>query len=163
MARASSTPARRRFNTLQRVVLPTDKDPEALALYIDAETWGEVDGRPVRLTDENRIDDVLGRQKFRVRAGKRVSFGTYFNAFPAGYWQRWTSIPSVRLSIKTSGRGEILIYRSNALGVAAHIDSATVSGKGETTTFDLPLDAFIDGGWYWFDLVAGAHRSIKDA
>ena len=103
---------------------------------------------------ERHIEDILGRQRLRVRAGSEVSFASYFNAFPAAYWQRWTSIPSVTLSIRTSGPGTVLLYRSNARGVIQRIDSATVTKK-DTTTFELPLTNFIDGGWYWFDLIAG--------
>ena len=132
-----------RTTTLQRVVLPLQNDPEVLALYLDADA---------------HIEDVLGRQKLRVRAGSHVSFASYFNAFPAAYWQRWTAIDTVTLSIRTSGAGTVLLYRSNARGVIQRIDSAELGGvktAKQTTTFDLPLTNFIDGGWYWFDLLAG--------
>jgi galactofuranosylgalactofuranosylrhamnosyl-N-acetylglucosaminyl-diphospho-decaprenol beta-1,5/1,6-galactofuranosyltransferase len=155
MARSNATPKSAGVTTLHRVVLPIEADPEVLALYIDADNWGDVAGKPVRLSDNNHIEDVLGRQKLRIRAGSEVSFASYFNAFPAAYWQRWTSIPSVTLNITTSGSGTVLLYRSNARGVIQRIDSASVSTKSKVTTFELPLTNFIDGGWYWFDLIAG--------
>ncbi len=36
-----------------------------------------------------------------VRPGRRISFATYFNAFPASYWRRWTVVESVRLTVAT--------------------------------------------------------------
>ena len=132
-----------RTTTLQRVVLPLQRDPEVLALYLDADA---------------SLSDVLGRQKLRIRANEQVSFASYFNAFPAAYWQRWTAITSVTLTIRTSGAGHVLLYRSNARGVIQRIDSAQLgAGKTskDTTIFTLPLTTFIDGGWYWFDLLAG--------
>jgi galactofuranosylgalactofuranosylrhamnosyl-N-acetylglucosaminyl-diphospho-decaprenol beta-1,5/1,6-galactofuranosyltransferase len=148
------------LTTLQRVVLPSEADPEVFALYLDADNWGEIAGRSVRLSDESHVDDVLGRQKLRIRPGKHVSFASYFNAFPAGYWQRWTSITSVLLTVRTSGPGNVLLYRSNARGIPQRIDSRVVTGKNQSITFDLPLTNFIDGGWYWFDLIAGTEELV---
>src|SRR5262249_4694526 len=39
--------------------------------------------------------DASVRQSALIAAGRRVSFGTYFNAFPASYWRRWTTVESV--------------------------------------------------------------------
>ena len=119
--------AKQTWHTLQRVVLPAEADPEVLALYLDAANWGEIAGRSVRLSDESHVDDVLGRQKLRVRAGNDVSFASYFNAFPAAYWQRWTSIPTVRLSVRTSGPGTVLLYRSNARGIPQRQSTSSFS------------------------------------
>ena len=154
MPAARPEPQMSTSHVVQRVVLPTEADPEVLALYIDGDSWGTIAGKPVRLSNNNHIEDVLGRQRLRVRAGQDVSFASYFNAFPAAYWQRWTSIPQVTLTIRTSGPGTILVYRSNARGVTQRINSAQVSGKA-VSEFALPLTNFIDGGWYWFDLIAG--------
>ena len=162
MARATSVSSRPSATTLHRVVLPLEADPEVLALYIDGDTWGVVEGKAIRLTNNNHVEDVLGRQKLRVRAGSDISFASYFNAFPAAYWQRWTSIPAVTLTIRTSGVGTVLLYRSNARGVVQRIDSASLTKKAEVTTFELPLTNFIDGGWYWFDLIAGTDDLIFD-
>ncbi|UOR02259.1 glycosyltransferase [Leucobacter allii] len=140
--------------TLQNVVFPIAKDPDVLPLYADAETWTTVRGRPVRLTQNAHIDNVLSRSSSRVRAGHRVSYASYFNAFPAAYWQRWTVVDRVRLTLRTEGPGTIIVYRSNASGVQQRVDSRPVSGS-EESVFELPLASFNDGGWYWFDLIAG--------
>lgn len=139
--------------TLQNIVFPLDKDPDVLPLYADAETWSRIGGRDVRLSQNAHIDNVLSRSSVRVREGKRVSYASYFNGFPASYWQRWTVVDEVRLTLRTQGPGTIIVYRSNAGGVQQRVDSRSVTGSSETS-FDLPLRSFTDGGWYWFDLIA---------
>ena len=139
--------------TLQNVVFPIAKDPDVLPLYADAEIWSKVGGKQVRLSQNAHIDNVLSRSSARVRAGHRVSFASYFNAFPAAYWQRWTVVDGVRLTLRTDGPGTIIVYRSNASGVQQRVDSREVSGSAESV-FELPLTMFSDGGWYWFDLIA---------
>ena len=86
--------------------------------------------------------------------GQRASFATYFNAFPAGYWRRWTVVDSVTLRVWTRGEGTLIVYRSTARGATARVGSYPLSGDTERAV-DLPLKGFGDGGWYWFDLVAG--------
>lgn len=140
--------------TLQNVVFPQSGDPDVLPLYADPEVWSTVNGEAVRLSNVSNIDNVLSRSSARVRAGRRVSFGTYFNAFPASYWQRWTVVESVSLRIRTSGSGTVIVYRSNAAGQQQRVEARPVSGI-EDSRFDLPLKSFGDGGWYWFDLIAG--------
>ena len=86
---------------------------------------------------------------------RRITFGTYFNAFPASYWRRWTTEQSVRLVASISGQGSLIVYRSTAKGHVQRVDAAAVNSDSETTVeFDLPLKPFIDGGWYWFDIEA---------
>lgn len=141
--------------TLQNVVFPdVGGDPDVLPLYLDPEIWTRIDGRPVRLSNLATLESVISRSSTRVRAGERASFGTYFNAFPASYWQRWTVVKSVRLTLRTEGQGTVLVYRTNSNGQQQRVASRAVRGPQESQ-FELPLTAFGDGGWYWFDLVAG--------
>ncbi|WP_336660610.1 glycosyltransferase [Leucobacter sp. USHLN153] len=144
---------------LQNVVFPVANDPDVLPLYADAETWTTVRKQPVRLSENAHIDNVLSRESLRVRSGQRVSFGSYFNAFPASYWQRWTVVDQVQLELRTSGPGTVIVYRSNPSGVSQRVDSRAVLGEA-TTTFDLPLRSFSDGGWYWFDLSASTEDLV---
>ncbi|WP_053386842.1 glycosyltransferase [Leucobacter japonicus] len=146
---------------LQNVVFPVAKDPDVLPLYADAETWTTVRSKPVRLSENAHIDNVLSRESTRVRSGNRVSFASYFNAFPASYWQRWTVVDQVQLELRTTGPGTIIVYRSNASGVQQRVDSRSVTGEA-TSTFDLSLRSFSDGGWYWFDLIASTEDLVLD-
>jgi galactofuranosylgalactofuranosylrhamnosyl-N-acetylglucosaminyl-diphospho-decaprenol beta-1,5/1,6-galactofuranosyltransferase len=94
-----------------------------------------------------------------VRPERRLTFGTYFNAFPAGYWRRWTDFESVRLIVKMKGQGSIIVYRSTSKGHVLRAEASMIdSPTTETLVFDLSLKPFIDGGWYWFDIEAGDHE-----
>lgn len=92
---------------------------------------------------------------------RRLTFGTYFNAFPAGYWRRWTHFSSVRLQVTVRGEGALTVYRSTAKGHVQRADGVTFDDAEATTySFDLPLKPFIDGGWYWFDVEAGEQEAM---
>ncbi|MGX1701293.1 glycosyltransferase [Microbacterium sp. NPDC055357] len=138
---------------LQNVVFPTDRDPDLLPLYVDPETWSVIDEEPVRVSSRAQLGNILDRTTARIVAGRRVSFGTYFNAFPASYWQHWTSVRQVALTVRTVGDATILVYRSNGSGVRQRIETREVVGT-ETSRFDLVLDQYSDGGFIWFDIVA---------
>jgi galactofuranosylgalactofuranosylrhamnosyl-N-acetylglucosaminyl-diphospho-decaprenol beta-1,5/1,6-galactofuranosyltransferase len=100
-------------------------------------------------------DAGLRRSAF-ITGGRRVSFATYFNAFPASYWKRWTTVDSVTLRIRLAGESTIVLYRSTARGHSHPVETINVqSDEPETIERTLPLTPFIDGGWYWFDIVAG--------
>ncbi len=104
-------------HVLQNVVFPLDRDPDLLPLYADPETWSLVDDKTVRMSSRAHLGNILGRRSARVLSGRRVSLGTYFNAFPASYWQHWTTVREVRLTVRTVGPATILVYRSNGSGV----------------------------------------------
>ncbi|WP_261166396.1 glycosyltransferase [Microbacterium sp. Marseille-Q6965] len=143
------------MHVLQNVVFPLDRDPDLLPLYLDADTWSVIDEKPVRVSNQAHLSDVLDRRRLRIRPGRRMSFASYFNAFPASYWQHWTSIRSVRLTVRTSGVCTVLVYRSNGGGATQRVDFAEVTGDAETH-FDLALTQFSDGGWLWFDIASDA-------
>ena len=149
---------------LARVVFPTDGDLDVLPLYVDGQQV------PVAVEEGTAVlpvpydqnpDQVLGRRSYRIGHGERVSFATYFNAFPAGYWRRWTSLASIRLRVRTTGPGTLVVYRSSARGTTARVTSRHLDGSAEELV-PLPLDTFADGGWYWFDLVAGPGELVLD-
>ena len=152
------------WRVVNRVVFPVDGDDDTLRLYLDrtrgAATAGggrgdDAEGSTEIVVDGTTAgsDDVRGRRSLNVEAGTRVSLGTYFNAFPASYWRRWTVAEAVRLTVRMQGDATIVVYRSNARGHGQRVESRRVS-DGEAT-FDLPLKTFGDGGWYWFDVAAG--------
>jgi galactofuranosylgalactofuranosylrhamnosyl-N-acetylglucosaminyl-diphospho-decaprenol beta-1,5/1,6-galactofuranosyltransferase len=100
------------------------------------------------------------RRSAVISEGRRVSFATYFNAFPASYWRRWSTVDSVTLRIRLAGESTIVLYRSTARGFSYPVETINVSSdEPETIERTLPLTPFIDGGWYWFDIVAGPRGS----
>jgi len=166
---------------LQRVVLPADRDMDVLPLYVDRDkaqldlSFGNLRGTTRELADTmSRVatasDDhaqpqaILGRHRLQVSGGERVSFGTYFNAFPASYWRMWTVGSDVTLTVKVTGRDAIVIvYRSMPDGRSQRVDSRSVDDASSAEfSFDLPLQPFADGGWYWFDLAAGSEDVVLE-
>jgi len=167
---------------LQRQIMPLDRDFDVFALYVDAEEAHldadkyEIGGNRAAKDLNNAAirqststgrgihpDQIESRTALRVRSGERLSLGTYFNAFPASYWRRWTVVDTtVRLSVEVTGSGATLIvYRSLANGRSQRVDSATTGSESSGTfEFDLTLKPFVDGGWYWYDVVAGDDDAV---
>ncbi|MDO5662436.1 MAG: glycosyltransferase, partial [Brachybacterium sp.] len=158
---------------LQRMIMPLQPTPDIVPLYIEqqsARTAATSTGlglgsssleatssqgpAAVQATEHVGSEELDNRYSVTVPAHGLRSLGTYFNAFPASYWRRWTPVRQVRLRLETIGRAQIVVYRSNARGNIQRQDFANVVGSA-ATVFDLPLTAFGDGGWYWFDVHAG--------
>ena len=166
------------FRVVQRTIMRPDQELDVRPLYlggVSSFTGGESTSRQSGGTFENETTSASEAQESyepdRGMSGygqitksgsatatpeRRLTFGTYFNAFPASYWRRWTDFSSVRLIVKMQGEGSIIVYRSTSKGHVLRAESATIdSATTETMEFDLSLDPFIDGGWYWFDIEAG--------
>ncbi|WP_336856742.1 glycosyltransferase [Sinomonas albida] len=163
----------RRWKPLQRVILPYDGQTDVVPLYVDAGTANGIrlveDDTAYRVPKaradklnlvsssaaEAHYEDFLSRDAMTVRPGQHISFGTYFNAFPASYWRRWTSVRQIRLVVTTRGQGTVVVYKTNARGSIQRVSDRRVDGEA-TATFELTLKPFGDGGWYWFDLNASS-------
>ena len=164
--------------------MPLDRDFDVFALYVDPEDVAldadkyEVGGSRAAKDLNNAAirqstttgraihpEQIESRTALRVKSGERLSFGTYFNAFPASYWRRWTVVSDVRLTVDVSGRGAtVVVYRSMANGRSQRVTSASTEGEAKGTfVFDLPLKPFIDGGWYWYNVVAGDDDAVVES
>ena len=168
------------WTALQRVILPSADQTDTIPLYVDAGTASGIRlrendelARTPKLPEEKlqmfssggrepHFEDLLTRSSMRVRSGEQISFGTYFNAFPASYWRRWTSVRDIRLVVKTNGSGTVSVYKSNARGSVQRVDGRHVEGKA-TSVFELSLKPFGDGGWYWFDLAASSQELLLES
>lgn len=169
---------------LQRQIFPLDKDTGVFPLYVDLEEAKldtdrhEVGGNKAakdlnnaairQSTSTGRMlhpDQIVSRTSLRVEAGQFISFGTYFNAFPASYWRRWTIVESVALTVKVAGLGStVTVYKSMARGHSQRVESVTVTESGTVeVSFDLTLKPFVDGGWYWYDVVAGDEAAVVES
>lgn len=140
---------------LQRIVLPRAEDPlDVRPLYMD-----EPEASAHSAT-------VLSRRSVRVAAHSKVSFASYFNAFPASYWKRWTRVDEVVLRMKVRGEGRLDVYRSKPNGHSVHLEGTPVSGSKSWRwlEFRVALTPFEDGGWIWFDVVTNdAELEIDEA
>ena len=90
---------------LQRIILPRAGEP--------------LDVRSLYLTEaptNARRAHSAGRTTLAVGADSEVSFATYFNAFAAAYWRRWTILDEVVLRLTVRGAGRVDLYRSKIDG-----------------------------------------------
>lgn len=132
--------------TVQRVIAPRSIDPS--------------DVRPLYLDESGARGHVHGRTDIEVPASTRLSFATYFNAFPASYWKRWTRVTDVALRMQARGVGRVDVYRSNLRGETLYLDTRRVANAGgwadgwHDVEFAVSLATFEDGGWIWFDVAA---------
>jgi len=161
---------------LQRQILPLDRDFDVMPLYVDPEeakldadryaiggnrAAKDLNNAAIRQSTSTGAtihpDQIESRTALRVRQGERLSFGTYFNAFPASYWRRWSIVDDVTLTVELQGTGAtVIVYKSMAKGHAQRVAAeSTADGEPARFSFELPLKPFIDGGWYWYDVVAG--------
>lgn len=177
-----------RTRLLQRQIMPADRgDLEIAALYVDLEdvrldedkyvVGGSSHAKAVNNTQIRQAtgsgrrlapEQIVDRTRFKVLAGQAVSFGTYFNGFAASYWRRWTIVEEVRLDVTVQGAGaHVIVCKSLANGNSQRVDvvvtgEEAVSGPA-TYSFRLPLNTFVDGGWYWYDVVAGEEPAVVSA
>jgi galactofuranosylgalactofuranosylrhamnosyl-N-acetylglucosaminyl-diphospho-decaprenol beta-1,5/1,6-galactofuranosyltransferase len=153
--------------TLQRVVLPLGLDPDVLPLYVEVGAAGaprtaEATPGPAR---EQHPENVMDRRRLRIEAGSRASFATYFNAFPASYWRRWTIVEEVELAVRVSGPATVAVYRSTATGTTERVTTSSPDPAADgprDLSFRLTLKPFADGGWYWFDVIAGRQDVVLE-
>src|ERR1700739_2243761 len=151
---------------LARVILPRPGEPlDVRKLYIEEST-----------TNARRAH-ATSRTSLQIGAESEVSFATYFNAFPASYWRRWSTLRSVVLRTELSGTGRVDIYSSRATGAGIFIegrnsglDGAGVSSrerligeKPEVLEFEIDVGRCEDGGSIWFDITTDSAVTLHNA
>ena len=142
-------------NLLQRVILPRQGEPlDVRSLYL------------VEATSNARRAHAPTRTSVVLGAETEVSFETYFNAFAASYWRRWTVLKSVVLRIELVGKCRVDVYRSKVDGSRIAVDGDLVpvdeNGKG-VIEFEVGLEPFEDGGWIWFDVTTDTDVEVISA
>ena len=146
----------RAVSLLARVILPRPGEPlDVRKLYIEeSDTNARRAHAPTRTTLE-------------IGAESEVSFATYFNAFPASYWRRWSTLESVVLRVELTGSARVDVYRSKATGARITVGGAPISSGASNEPavieFEIGLDPFEDGGWIWFDITTDVqgHRAQR--
>jgi galactofuranosylgalactofuranosylrhamnosyl-N-acetylglucosaminyl-diphospho-decaprenol beta-1,5/1,6-galactofuranosyltransferase len=140
---------------LARVILPRPGDPlDVHKLYLEKSR-----------TSSRRVQATT-RTTLQIGAECEVSFATYFNAFPASYWRRWTTCASVVLRAELIGAGRIDVYRSKATAARIFVEGrefASTAGESVTLEFHMGLEPFEDGGWIWFDVTTDSDVTLCGA
>lgn len=127
---------------LARVILPRPGDPlDVRKLYL------------VESITNARRAHALSPTTLQIGAESEVSFATYFNAFPASYWRRWTICKSVVLRVEVTGAGRVDVYRTKANGARIFVEGREFAGveddasKAQVVELEVGLQPFEDGGW----------------
>ncbi len=146
----------RAVSLLSRVILPRPGEPlDVRKLYIEeSATNARRAHAPTRTTLE-------------IGAESEVSFATYFNAFPASYWRRWSILTSVVLRVELTGSARVDVYRSKSTGARITVGGAEIvsgeDGLPAVVEFEIGLEPFEDGGWIWFDITTDTAVTVHNA
>ena len=140
----------RETTVLQHVDL--EADPATQKLYF---RYWDPAGKLAALSDEDR--------SLHIEAGLTVSFDAYFNSFYARYWDECTSVSTVKLRLRLTGRGAVSVFRQSRDGA---IDEAgrLPFDSSAATTIEVPLPDFAGGadpsGRFWFDVHASTDCTV---
>lgn len=146
----------RAVSLLSRVILPRPGEPlDVRKLYIEeSATNARRAHAPTRTTLE-------------IGAESEVSFATYFNAFPASYWRRWSILTSVVLRVELTGSARVDVYRSKSTGARITVGGTEIvsgeDGLPAVVEFEIGLEPFEDGGWIWFDITTDTAVTVHNA
>jgi galactofuranosylgalactofuranosylrhamnosyl-N-acetylglucosaminyl-diphospho-decaprenol beta-1,5/1,6-galactofuranosyltransferase len=154
-AGAPTTESGKAVSLLARVILPRPSEPlDVRKLYLEESTTN------------SRRAHAINRTSLQIGAESQVSFATYFNAFPASYWRRWTTCTSVVLRAELTGSGRLDVYRTKATGARIFVEGREFASAGEqpvTVELQVPLAPFEDGGWIWFDITTDSKVTLGSA
>ena len=137
---------------LSRIILPRPGEPlDVRKLYLEESS-----------TNSKRAH-ATSRTTLQIGAESEVSFATYFNAFPASYWRRWSTCQSVVLHVELTGAGRVDVYRTKATGARIFVEGRAFDGSEEQPApvdIEVPLKPFEDGGWVWFDVTTDSKVTL---
>src|SRR5437588_2200692 len=131
-AHAAAQQSGKAVSLLARVILPRPGEPlDVRKLYLEESKTN------------SRRAHASNRTTLQIGAESEVSFATYFNAFPASYWRRWSTLTSVVLRAELTGTGRVDVYRSKATGARIFVEGRAFDGDDtQAVEFDLSLDPF---------------------
>ncbi len=117
-------------NTLRRTSSPARRWPESSRECAAPAGPAAQAGEPLDVrslyaeesTTNARRAHATSRTSLSIGAESEVSFCSYFNAFPASYWRRWTVLESVLLRLELNGHCRVDVYRSKADGSRIHVE-----------------------------------------
>ncbi|PNS43333.1 glycosyltransferase [Gardnerella vaginalis] len=163
---------------LQRTVL----DPRMNTRAIDINNLNLTDFKKLLADTSSHLPNVetqdvctvLSRNSLCIDAGKHVSLCTFFNAFPASYWQHWTRVKTVKFTANVEGTGYLQLMRSTGRGLTYPVQKfefnsnkqqnqpeqqnqpaqVTQNQSAQTISYEIPMTGLADGGYFWFEAKA---------
>ncbi|GEL16480.1 glycosyltransferase [Pseudonocardia asaccharolytica] len=92
------------------------------------------------------------RHRVELAPASQVSTNTYFGRVHATYWQRWTDVTEVEVSMRASGSGRIRVLASDTNKVWRIVAAYDVAdAQGAAVRLNAPIDRFVDGGGLWLE------------
>lgn len=162
---------------LQRTVL----DPRMNMRAIDINNLNLTDFKKLLADTSSHLPNVetqgvctvLSRNSLCIASGKHVSLCTFFNAFPASYWQHWTSVKTVKFTASVEGTGYLQLMRSTGRGLTYPVQKfefdsnkqqpnqpAQVTQDTQIISYEIPMTGLADGGYFWFEAKASDSSSL---
>lgn len=93
------------------------------------------------------------RDRVHLAPATRVSTNTYFGRVHATYWQRWTAVTEMQVSLTVSGTGRVRVLASDTNKVWRIVAVHDVDGaREEVVTLAASVDRFLDGGGLYLQL-----------
>ncbi|MFU0513071.1 glycosyltransferase [Gardnerella greenwoodii] len=149
---------------LQRTVL----DPRMNTRAIDINNLNLTDFKKLLADTSSHLPNVetqgvctvLSHNSLCVAAGKHVSLCTFFNAFPASYWQHWTRVKTVKFTAQVEGAGALQLMRSTGRGLTYPVQKFEFDSSNQTNqpaqviSYEIPMTGLADGGYFWFEAKA---------
>lgn len=149
---------------LQRTVL----DPRMNTRAIDINNLNLTDFKKLLADTSSHLPNVetqgictvLSRNSLCVAAGKHVSLCTFFNAFPASYWQHWARVKTVKFTARVEGAGALQLMRSTGRGLTYPVQKFEFDSSNQTNqpaqviSYEIPMTGLADGGYFWFEAKA---------
>lgn len=149
---------------LQRTVL----DPRMNTRAIDINNLNLTDFKKLLADTSSHLPNVetqgictvLSRNSLCIASGKHVSLCTFFNAFPASYWQHWTRVKTVKFTAQVEGAGALQLMRSTGRGLTYPVQKFEFDSSNQTNqpaqviSYEIPMTGLADGGYFWFDAKA---------
>lgn len=96
---------------------------------------------------------ITERTSLTLNDRGHMSGCTFFNAFPASYWRRWTAVKTVRFTASIVGNAKISVFRSTGRGLIYPVAERVVQTEDSAVSVcvDVPMVGLMDGGYFWFD------------
>ena len=134
---------------IQRCVFPLERRLQSLYYRIDRPR----EGRGFEL-------ESPGRLSIAIDGGCKLITDTYFNTFFESYWRRYTRIGRLRLRLRVSGRGTVLLVRRSLATGLEVLATEEFAGEEREVFIDLPEPRlhFRELGALHFDIIAGPER-----
>src|SRR6202044_1606104 len=127
--RAATKQSGKAVSLLARVILPRPGETlDVRKLYLEESTTN------------SRRAHASNRTSLQIGAESEVSFATYFNAFPASYWRRWSTCAAGGLRAEVTGSGRVDLYRTKATGARIFVEGRQFAGsEGQPTTVEIQI------------------------